>query len=309
MTPQLITPVFWFNSTAGEAVDFYLETFAVCTDTQMLHTQRYPAGGLPEHMEALGGDVATIDFRLGNMHLRALNSNQDVEKNPSISLTVLFDPDIEPDAHEKFTALWEALNASEHSMALMPDSDQYPFADRFGWVADAYGISWQLNLTAGVRAGKKHQPRIITSFMFGGPNINRAEEAAAGWVELFPGSEFSSKIRHDADQGPAVAGSLLYSEFQLAGDWFTAMDPGVDQDFSFVPSVSLAVACDDQTEIDQYWEALSANPNEGYAGWTTDQFGISWQVLPADLPELLANPGAFGRMMSMGKIDIARLAG
>jgi predicted 3-demethylubiquinone-9 3-methyltransferase (glyoxalase superfamily) len=85
------------------------------------------------------------------------------------------------------------------------------------------------------------------------------------------------------------------------------MDGGKEHDFSFNPAISLMVSCVDQNEIDYYWEKLSANPEFEQCGWLQDKYGVSWQITPATIEELLQVPGAFKRMMHMKKLDIAKL--
>ena len=85
------------------------------------------------------------------------------------------------------------------------------------------------------------------------------------------------------------------------------MDSGVEQDFTFNPGVSLILECADQAELDRYWEQLSAVREAEQCGWCVDRFGLSWQVVPAHLAELLAAPGAYARLLEMKKIDIAAL--
>ncbi|WP_374700217.1 VOC family protein [Arthrobacter sp. JCM 19049] len=96
----------------------------------------------------------------------------------------------------------------------------------------------------------------------------------------------------------------MYSDFTLKGQTFSAMDSGVEMAFTFTPGVSLEVACRDQFEIDALWEALSAVPKAEQCGWLTDRFGVSWQIVPQNMGELMQRPGAFEKLMGMKKIVI-----
>ena len=97
----------------------------------------------------------------------------------------------------------------------------------------------------------------------------------------------------------------MFSEFQLAGLWFTAMDSAVEQPGSFTPGVSLLFAARGQQELDRIWTELSAVPEAEQCGWLTDEFGVSWQIVPDNIKELMKHPGAFGKLMAMKKIEIS----
>ena len=131
----------------------------------------------------------------------------------------------------------------------------------------------------------------------------RAVEAAEFYVSLLPNSRIIDIAELTA--GPAGGGALV--EFELDGLRFGAMD-GPEM-FEMTPAVSFVIPCDSQEEIDRYWDALSEAGTEGFAGWVTDRFGVSWQVLPAAMAELMAAaPAAVTRaMMTMKKIDIEQL--
>ena len=97
---------------------------------------------------------------------------------------------------------------------------------------------------------------------------------------------------------------VAYSDFQLAGQWFSAMDSGVAQPFTFTPGVSLMVLVKDQEELDRYWDALTSDPDKEQCGWLEDKYGISWQIAPENLSELLARPQGFDNMLKMKKLII-----
>ena len=103
----------------------------------------------------------------------------------------------------------------------------------------------------------------------------------------------------------AMAGKELAIQYQLAGQQFTAINAGPE--FAFTEAVSFAVACEDQAEIDYYWEKLSAVPESEQCGWCKDKFGLSWQIVPKNMGELMTGPDSFAAMMQMKKIDISML--
>lgn len=97
----------------------------------------------------------------------------------------------------------------------------------------------------------------------------------------------------------------MLAEFQLENQWFTAMDSGVEQAFTFNEAVSYAVLCKDRDEIDYLWSKLSSTPEAEQCGWCRDKFGVAWQIVPENIEELMQKPGAYKTMMNQHKIVIA----
>lgn len=296
---QKIIPNLWFNGNASEAVDFYLAAFP---DSKILAKSYYPKStveGLADFQLDLAGDVLTIEFELGQQPFVAINAGPEFSFNPSISFMVNFDPSLEHKAADHLDELWQKL--SDGGDILMP-LDAYPFSPRYGWVQDRYGLTWQLILTD---PSGEPRPFIIPSLLFGGDKVNRAEEAIHFYVSAFKDAKAGLLARYDEATGPANAGSLMFGEFMLVGQWFAAMDSGVEQDFAFNEAVSFQVNCKDQSEIDYFWEKLASDPIFNQCGWCKDQFGLSWQIVPENMGELMDKPGAFAKLMEMKKIVIA----
>lgn len=146
------------------------------------------------------------------------------------------------------------------------------------------------------------------------PNLwfdGNAKEAVEFYVSVFPNSSilqtayYPSEGLADFQQG--LAGKELTIDFELSGQRFTAINAGPE--FKFTEAVSFMITCKDQAEIDYYWEKLSRVPEAEQCGWCKDQFGLSWQVTPENMGELMQSPGAFARMMQMHKLTIAGLKG
>jgi len=295
---QKITPNLWFDGNAKEAVDFYVSVFP---NSKIISTSYYPKtaeAGLADFQLELAGKVLTIDFELGGLRFTAINAGSEFQFNPSVSFMVNFDPSRNDQAREHLDDLWEKL--IEGGEALMP-LDTYPYSKRYGWVKDRYGLTWQLILTD---PEGEPRPFIIPSLMFSGKNTNHAEEAMKFYLSVFKDAKQGTVARYTEDTGPAKAGSLMFAEFTLAGQWFTIMDSGVEQDFTFNEAVSMSIACRDQAEIDTFWEKLSTVPEAEQCGWCKDQYLLSWQVVPQNTEELLKKPGAFAKMMQMKKLVI-----
>lgn len=150
------------------------------------------------------------------------------------------------------------------------------------------------------------QKKITTFLTFDG----QAEEAAAFYTSIFDDSRILSTNRYGAG-GPGPEGTLMSATFQLAGQEFVALNGGPS--FSFSQGISLFVDCETQEEVDELWETLSEGGEPGPCGWLTDRFGVSWQIIPRALGELLGDKDSekAGRvmqaMLQMSKIDIAGL--
>jgi predicted 3-demethylubiquinone-9 3-methyltransferase (glyoxalase superfamily) len=140
----------------------------------------------------------------------------------------------------------------------------------------------------------------------------QAEEAARFYTGIFPNSRILSVDRSPADTPSGPEGMVLTCNFALGDQTFIALNGGPD--FKFNESISFSIDCDDQAEVDRYWDALLAGGGEeSVCGWLKDRFGVSWQVIPRQLPEMLGDPDreAAGRameaMLKMVKIDVAEL--
>ena len=139
---------------------------------------------------------------------------------------------------------------------------------------------------------------------------NQAEEAANFYVSLFKNSKIGS-IRRYGDAGPGPKGSVMSVIFQLEGQEFFALNGGPH--FKFTPAISLFVNCENQEEVDELWEKLSADGRKDRCGWLQDKYGLSWQIVPTALSQLLGDPDpakssrVMKAMLQMDKIDIARL--
>jgi predicted 3-demethylubiquinone-9 3-methyltransferase (glyoxalase superfamily) len=148
--------------------------------------------------------------------------------------------------------------------------------------------------------------KIVANLWFNG----NAEEAVDFYLSVFPEAKVLSKTYYPktmdeglADFQAGLAGKVLTVEFELFGQHFTAINAGPE--FSFTEAVSFAVMCKDQAEIDYYWEKLSAHPESEQCGWCKDKFGLSWQIVPENIEELMKKPSAFATMMPMKKLIIA----
>ena len=138
----------------------------------------------------------------------------------------------------------------------------------------------------------------------------QGEEAAKFYTSIFPNSRIT-QVSHYGEAGPRAAGEVLTVEFELDGQPFTALNGGPE--FTFSEAVSFQVSCDDQVEVDRYWDALGEGGEHGPCGWLKDKYGLSWQIVPKRLVELLDDPDreksnrVMAAMLKMGKLEVAEL--
>ncbi|MEK7615086.1 MAG: VOC family protein, partial [Patescibacteria group bacterium] len=203
--------------------------------------------------------------------------------------------------------VWEKL--MDGGKALMP-LDKYPFSERYGWVQDKYGLSWQLIFT---KPEGEERPRIIPSLLFVGDVCGKAEEASDFYFSVFKDGKRGMIARYGAEQAPDKEGSAMFTDFQLFGQWFAAMDSAHKHEFNFNEAISFIVNCETQEEIDEYWEKLSAVPESEQCGWLKDKYGMSWQIVPTLMGKMMTEgtPEQIARVtqafLPMKKFDIAKL--
>lgn len=281
---QKIAPFLWFDNNAEEAMDYYVQIFP---DSKVLGTMPGPDG------KPMGGTM-----RLAGYDIMTLNGSPQFKINPSISLFVTLA------SEEEVDNLWAKL--SDGGETLMP-LQEYPFSKKYGWTSDKYGVNWQLSVA---RDGQP-SPSITPSLMFTGDNAGKAEEAIKFYTSLFDNSKVEM-VSHYED-GPDK-GRVNFGLFQLHGQNFSAMDSSLEHKFTFNEAVSLFVNCEDQAEVDTLWNKLTADGGEeSQCGWLKDKYGVSWQIIPQQLMELMSDPDhakagrAMQAMLKMKKISIADL--
>ncbi|MCC5860182.1 MAG: VOC family protein [Ectothiorhodospiraceae bacterium] len=291
-----IRPHLWFHSQAREAVAFYCSVFpaSAISYTQVIH-------------DTPSGDCDVVAFTLAGQSFMAISAGPEFTFNPSISFIVNYDPAQDARAREHLDQAWTSL--VDGGDVLMP-LDEYPFSKRYGWVQDRYGLSWQLILSD---PEGEPRPVITPTLMFTGGVYGQAEEAGAFYRSVFGGSRPGEIHRWPAGMEPDREGAVLFSDFRLGDTWFAAFDSARNHGFGFNEAVSFMVVCQDQAEIDHYWARLSAVPEAEACGWCKDRHGISWQIVPGVVDEVLrsGDQAALGRMlqamMPMKKLDAAAL--
>lgn len=293
---QKIIPHLWFDKEAREAAEFYA---AIFEDSKI--------EGVTTLHDTPSGDCDVVSFKLNGQPFMATSAGPLFKFNPSVSFIVNFDPSREGNARERIDAVWDKL--SQGGTALMP-LDKYPFSERYGWLQDKYGVSWQLILSA---SKGEERPGIAPSLMFVGEVAGRAEEAITFYVSVFKDSGIGAIHPYRAGQEPDKEGTVMFADFRLLGQWFAAMDSAREHEFAFNEAISFMVYCDTQEEIDYYWDKLSAVPEAEQCGWLKDKYGLSWQITPSAMNEIMGSGDkekiarATEAFLKMKKFDIAEL--
>ncbi|WP_114750878.1 VOC family protein [Pleomorphovibrio marinus] len=271
---QKIVPHLWFDTQAKEAAEFYVSAFGGSSKISGIHTIH----------DTPSGDVESVSFELSGFSFMAISAGPAFTLNPSISFFVNFDPLSDDNAGEHLDELWNKL--SNGGAVLMP-LQAYPFSKRYGWIKDKFGVSWQLILTD--PAGEP-RPKIIPSLLFTGDKCGKAEEATDFYLSIFNDTSRGLIARYPEGMEPDKEGTIMFTDFKLEGVWFAAMDSAQEHAFTFNEAISLIVYCETQEEIDNYWEKLRAggDPNAQQCGWLQDRYGVSWQVVPRLLEEMIS---------------------
>lgn len=260
-----IVPHLWYDKEAKEAATFYISLF---DQAKILNTT--VIGDTPS------GDAEIINFELAGQRFDAISAGPYFKFNPSISLMVACS------SVEEVNNKWKAL--SQGGTELMP-LGEYPFSKWYGWIQDRYGLSWQLMLVDGGEIVQKITPNLL----FSKDACGKAEAAVKYYTEIFENSEIGMISRYGKDEARASKAQVNYAAFKLCGIDFSAMDNAFEVDYNFNEAFSLIVNCKDQEEIDYYWDKLSSVPEAEQCGWIKDQFGVSWQIVPANMDEILFN--------------------
>ncbi|MEY3647061.1 MAG: hypothetical protein RL127_1769 [Bacteroidota bacterium] len=265
----------WFDKQAKEAFTFYESVF---TDIQLISENPF-----------------TVNYTLAGRRFMNLNGGPEFKINPSISFFY------NAESEEEIDRIWAKLTGNGKIM--MP-LNTYPWSSKYGWVADRFGVNWQLMLDH--EAGDKLYP----SMMFTGDNNGKAAEAIEFYNAIFPDSK-TVRLSPYGEGGADVATHLNYAQFELNNQTFGAMDSSHMHEFQFNEGVSHIVICDTQEEIDHYWNSLTTGGSEGKCGWLKDKYGVSWQIVPSLLGKYMNNPATAPKatyaFLQMSKFIIADL--
>ena len=272
-----IYPCLWFAGNAAEAANFYCSVF----NNSKITTENH----------------LVVSLELSGQKFLCLNGGPEFVPNPSVSFFVVLDTEQEVDD------AWKKL--LESGNVLMP-LDKYEWSEKYGWVQDRFGVSWQLAYGRLEDVGQRFTP----SLLFTDQNAGKAEEALLFYTSVFKDSSVDGIARYTAED-PDTEGWVKHAQFRLGASVLSAMDSSLAHDFTFNEAISLVVNCDDQAEIDYYWDRLTEGGEESMCGWLKDRYGVSWQIIPAVLEKMMSDPGraqaVADAFLQMKKFDLEKL--
>lgn len=260
---QKIVPHLWFEHEALVAAQWYVSLFE---NSNILNVITIP--------DTPSGDAELVDFQLADIKFSAMSAGPYFRLNQSISLMVACS------TVEEVDRLYKSLSAG--GTELMP-LGEYPFSKRYAWIQDKYGLSWQLmhtDATEGVQ-------RIRPSLLFSDNVCGRAEEAINFYTSVFQDSKKGFVSHYKAGEAMDPRANINYGEVELLGSQLIAMDHALGGDSIFSEALSFIVQCENQDEIDYYWDKLSYVPEAEECGWLKDKYGLSWQIEPTRIKDVL----------------------
>ena len=284
-----IIPHLWFDTQAVEAAQLYVSLFE---DSKILNTAML--------YDTPSGDAQTVEFQLVGFEFAAISAGPYFTFNPSISLMVACETKDEVDR------LYRTL--IEGGSELMP-LGAYDFSGWYAWISDRYGLNWQLMLVENINEHKKIRP----SLLFGMQACGRVQEAMDYYAGVFSDSKIGYIDRYADGEANDQRAKIKYAELEIFDMAMVMMDHGYGGDATFNEAISFMIQCEDQNEIDYFWDKLSFVPEAEACGWVKDQFGISWQIIPKIMAELLSNgtekeiERVTKAFLKMKKFDIAAL--
>ncbi|MBK7226583.1 MAG: VOC family protein [Saprospiraceae bacterium] len=272
-----IYPCIWFDNDALAAAEFYSKAFA---DTKIVTAS-----------------PMAVKFQIKEIDLMGLNGGPMFKANPSISFYVTIEDLSELDH------TWSVLISG--GQELMP-LGTYPWSQKYGWLQDKYGVSWQLSFGKKTDVGQS----VCPSLMFTNAMNGYTTQAIDFYTSIFKDSSVVGIMKYEAGE-PDIEGNVKHAQFKLLDQVFMAMDSSISHQFIFNEGISLVVECNTQEEIDYYWTKLTEGGAEVQCGWLKDKFGVSWQIVPSILPVLMSDsekaPKVIAAFMQMIKFDIAAL--
>lgn len=271
---QKITPCLWYNAQAREAATLYCSVFANSKITSQ--------SPIVTAIDVCGQSITLLDG--GPMY----------QPNPSISFYYVCE------TNEEIDRTWKAFTKEGEIMMPM---DKYAWSQKYGWVTDKFGVSWQFALGKVSDVGQKITPCL----MFTGKQYGRVDEAIAHYSSVFRNSKVEGIMRYGKGQLPDQEGKVQHAQMNLGNYKMMLMESAADHKFTFSEGVSLTIHCEDQEEIDYYWDRLTESGEESRCGWLKDKFGVSWQIIPVMLSKLISNPKGVEAMLTMRKLNIEQL--
>jgi predicted 3-demethylubiquinone-9 3-methyltransferase (glyoxalase superfamily) len=267
-----IYPCLWFDGQAEAAAEFYCSIF--------------------KNSKVTMASPMVVNFELDGKKFMGLNGGPMFKFTPAISIFATFE------TVEETNDVWDKL--FEGGKALMPIG-KYDWSEQYGWLQDKFGLTWQISLI-----NPSATPQIKPSMLFVNEKFGKAHEAINLYTSVFEDSAIDFLVPY-----PETS-NVMYSEFNLKKHGFIAMDGPGNHAYTFNEAFSLVVDCQNQEEIDTYWNQLTSDGGqESQCGWLKDKFGVSWQIIPTIIGSLMSNPEKGQRViqqiMQMKKLNIEKL--
>jgi predicted 3-demethylubiquinone-9 3-methyltransferase (glyoxalase superfamily) len=286
MNLKAIKTCLWFDHQAPEAAECYSSIFQ---NGKINNIVRNKSGN-----QLADDSILTVDFEIAGSKFIGLNGGPYFSLSPAISFYV------DCESIEELDQLWNEL--SKDGTVLM-ELGQYPFSEKFGWLNDRFGVSWQINLS-------KSKQQITPFLLFVQNQHGNAKAAIDFYCKTFNNSNIDSIQYYGKDQGEPE-GTVRHALFHLNRQPFMAIDSAEPHAFTFSEAISFCVYCKTQEEIDFFWDTLSQGGSESQCGWLKDQFGVSWQIIPECLGQLMTDPekakSVMEALLKMQKLDIEKL--
>ncbi len=268
-------PCLWFDGKAKEAATYYSEIF--------------------EDSKIVSENPLVVMFELNGIQFMGLNGGPQFKINPSISFFAYCD------SIEEIDKKWNHLSEGGSVMMAL---DNYPWSEKYGWCQDKFGVNWQFMMN------KDAVQKIVPALMFTKNQSGKAEEAINFYTGIFKNADVKLISRYEKGEHD-VEGYIKHAQFTLNNQLFVAMDSSGPHEFTFNEGVSIVVPCDNQEEIDYYWNKLTEGGEESQCGWLKDKYGVSWQIVPSILGKLMSDPERREKVikafMPMKKFDIETL--
>jgi len=288
---QKITPFLWFEKDIQKVTDFYLSVFP--------GSKIKSSGGLDN---TPSGQVSTATVEIYGLDFDFMTAGPYLPFRPTVSFIISCDSLAEVDT------LWSKLSSTGK---VLMELSAYPFAEKFGWVEDQYGVSWQIMFSSQMKSPQK----IVPTLMFAGTVCGRAEEAVNFYTTVFHNSKINYLVKYGPEdtEKTEVKAVIKHAGFTLENCYMALMDSGRPSPLSFEQATSFIVSCDTQEEIDYYWAKLTDGGKEIQCGWLNDKFGFPWQIVPKRLGEMMSqgSPEQVARVteafMKMVKFDMKGL--
>ncbi|MGE5393887.1 MAG: VOC family protein [Candidatus Saccharibacteria bacterium] len=289
-----ISSFLWLDTQAEEAANFYTGIF---NDSKIESISYYGAEGAAASGMA-EGTVMSVGFTLEGQDFAALNGGKQFELSPAISFFVNCEDE------QEINSLWTKFS---QKATIIRDLKNALSSDPFGSLKDQFGVTWQFSIGTAMQ-------KITPFLLFTGQQYGKAEEAINFYISLFDHSGLIHIEHHNSGE-EEFEGTVKQARFSINEQEFIAADSNKGHEISFTPALSFVVKCETQEEIDYFWNNLTLGADETaqQCGWLIDRFGLSWQIVPWALEEMISDPdtvkteNVMRAMIPMKKLNLQEL--